>query len=240
MTEIDTNTISQRNEMILEYYPLVRAIAYRMVRRIPVNLEVEEYINIGVLGLIDAVDRFDPGRGVPFKSYAEIRIRGAIMDALRAADWAPRAVRRKAQRIERTRDDLRMKLKKAPDRKEMSKALELTPSAFDNLCRDSEIYRVVSMNTPIGQESGTTIEDQVASDEESLEERWIQDEKRKEVVAAIRFLPKRERTVVTLSYLNGLTLKEIGQVLGVTESRACQVRSQALRRLKSKLSSAES
>lgn len=229
-----------RNDIILEYYPLVRGIAYRLVRRIPASVDAEEFVNIGVLGLIDAIERFDPDRGVPFKSYAEIRIRGAIMDSLRADDWIPRSVRRKASRIERTARKLRLELDRKPTEDELAQELGMSDEEFRKLRSEAEILRVLSIHTPIGHDSDATIEDQVPLDEPDVEERWVQEDLKREVVSAIKYLPKRERTVVTLYYLHGLTLREIGEVLDFSESRACQVRSQAVRRLKTRLQPSDS
>jgi RNA polymerase sigma factor FliA len=228
-------SIEARNATILAYYPLVRTIAYRIAKRIPSNQDVDEFINIGVLGLIDAVERFDPSRGVPFKSYAEIRIQGSIVDALRAADWTPRSVRRKANRIEAARVQLRRKLDREPTRDELARALEMAPEKYDSLRDEALIRKVVSTNLPVGPDSSTTIEEQVATDEPGLEDLWVEYEVKQEVVDAIRLLPRKERMAVNLYYLKGLTLKEIGGTLGVTESRACQLRSQGVKRLKVKL-----
>lgn len=238
-TPVPKVSLEDRNRMILEYYGMVRAIAGRMVGRIPASVDLEEFVNIGVLGLIDAIDRFDPTRGVPFKAYAEIRIRGAIVDALRAADWTPRSVRRKANQIQRARDKLRNELKRDPTRDEMSEAVELSPSSFDNLVRDAEIRRLVSINSPLSPDSTTTIADQVPSLNPGVEESWVKEEVKQEVLDAIRLLPMKERTAVSLYYLNNLTLKEIGEILGVTESRACQLRAQGIKHLKSRIETSE-
>ncbi len=233
--EPENDSIEARNATILAYYPLVRTIAYRIAKRIPSNQDVEELINVGVLGLIDAVERFDPTRGVPFKSYAEIRIQGKIVDALRAADWTPRSVRRKAKRIEAARSQLERKLDREPNREEMAKALEVEPDEYDSLRDEAAIRKLVSTNQPVGPDSSTTIEDQVAIDMPDLEELWVDYEVKQEVVDAIRLLPRKERLAVDMYYIRGLTLKEIGKTLGVTESRACQLRSQGVKRLKVKL-----
>ncbi len=228
-----------RNETILKYYPLVKTIAFRIAKRIPSYQDVDEFINIGVLGLIDAVERYDPQRGVPFKAYAEIRIRGSIVDSLRAADWTPRSVRRKATRIDNARHRLRQKMNRDPSREELAYALDLSPNEYDKLRNGARIHRLVSSNLPVGPDSNTTLEDQVPSAEPDVEAIWVDREVRQEVVGAIRYLPHKERTAVTLYYLNGLTLREIGEVLGVTESRACQLRSQGVKRLKKKLKRTE-
>lgn len=224
-------TPAQRQQMILDHYQLVRTIAGRMVRRFPSNVEVEELINVGTLGLIDALDRFDPARAVPFKAYAEIRIRGAIVDALREADWVPRSVRRKFLRIEAARTRLRSHLKREPNREEMAADLEMTLSEYEDLCGDAEVRRLISLDTPLDEDGGSTIGDQVADGGASMLDEWIEGERAEEVKAAVARLPERERTVVTLYYMRGYQLKEIGETLGVTESRVCQISKQAVGRL---------
>lgn len=222
--------------MILEHYPLVRIIAMRMVRRFPAHVEVDELVNIGTLGLIDAIDRFEVARGVPFKAYAEIRIRGAIVDALRDADWIPRSVRRKFARIDTARGTLRAKLGRDPTREEMAAALDIPPEEYDDLCGGAEIKRLVSLDAPIDEEGGATLVEHVADEEDPLLDRWIAEETRLQVVNMVHKLPEKERAVVQLYYQRGLNLKEIGDLLGVTESRVCQLRGQAVKRLQTRLS----
>ncbi|MED5371801.1 MAG: FliA/WhiG family RNA polymerase sigma factor [Myxococcota bacterium] len=223
---------SEREQLILDHYPLVRTIASRMIRRFPASVELEELVNVGTLGLIDAVDRFDTSRNVPFKAYAEIRIRGSIVDALREADWVPRSVRRKVNRIDSERERLFRDLGRQPTREELAESLEISVEAYDDLAADAQIRQLVSLDAPMDQESHTPLSEKVAADEEHLLEGWMRDELTQQVIQAVHHLPKKERTAVGLYYLHGLTLKEIGQVLGVTESRACQLRSQGIKRLK--------
>jgi RNA polymerase sigma factor for flagellar operon FliA len=227
-----------REKMILDHYPLVRTIACRMVRRFPSSVDVDELINVGAMGLIDAVDRFDKGREVPFKAYAEIRIRGAIVDALRNADWVPRSVRRKFMRIENARIKLFRTLGREPDRDEMAEALEMNADDYDSLCGDARIRRLVSLDAPADDENQTPLAERVAYDDMEITELWAHKELQAEVVEAVHNLPTKERTAVSLYYLHGLTLNEIGEVLDVTESRACQLRAQGIKRLKFRLRSA--
>ena len=227
-----------RERMILEHYPLVRTIACRMVRRFPSSVDVDELINVGAMGLIDAVDRFDTSRQVPFKAYAEIRIRGAIVDALRGADWVPRSVRRKFMRIENARVKLFRQLGREPDREEMSKALEMTTDEYEDLCGDARIRRLVSLDAPADEDNQTPLSERISSDDEDISELWVKKELQQEVIEAVHHLPVKERTAVSLYYLHGLTLKEIGEILDVTESRACQLRAQGIKRLKFRLRSA--
>lgn len=237
MNTVPTMSQAERERLILDHYPLVRMIATRMVRRFPSQVEVEELINIGTLGLIDAIDRFDAARGVPFKSYAEIRIRGAILDSLRDADWIPRSVRRRFARLETTRAQLRATLGREPSREEMAGALEMGLDMYDDLVGGAEIRRLVSLDAPLDDEGGgSTVGDHVSDDNATeVIDRWIHHEMRGQVSMAIQRLPDKERQVVSLYYQRGLNLKEIGEILGVTESRVCQLRKQAVERLQQKL-----
>jgi RNA polymerase sigma factor for flagellar operon FliA len=228
-------TPAERERMILDHYALVRMIATRMVRRFPSHIEVDELINVGMLGLIDAIDRFDAARGVPFKAYAEIRVRGAIVDALREADWIPRSVRRKFARIDTARVQLRTRLGREPDREEMATMLEMDVEEYDDLVGGSEIRRLVSLDTPVDDDGGQTIADQVADEADPFLEQWIAEETRVQVTSMIQRLPEKERAVVALYYQRGLNLKEIGDILGVTESRVCQLRGQAVKRLQQRM-----
>lgn len=230
-------TPAARERMILDHYPLVRTIAGRMVRRLPSNVDVDELVMVGTVGLIDAIDRFEPERGVPFKAYAEIRIRGAIVDSLRDSDWVPRSVRRKFARIEIARNDLKRALKRDPTREELALKLEMTVEEYEDLAADSRITSLTSIDTPLDEDGGTTLIDTVSSSEPEIDDRWIAEEITAEVKDAVTNLPDKERTVVTLYYLKGLNLKEIGESLGVTESRACQLRGQGVKRLKHRLQS---
>ncbi len=224
-----------REQLILDHYPLVRTIACRMVRRFPSSVDVDELINVGVLGLIDAVDRFDPARKVPFKAYAEIRIRGAIVDALREADWVPRSVRRKYNRIEDARIKLHRSLGHEPSRTDLAEALEMNMSQFDALASDAQVRKLVSLDNPVDDDNMTPLSERLSDDSIDVTELWAKAELRDSVVSAVQNLPKKERTAVALYYLNNLTLKEIGKVLGVTESRACQLRAQGVKRLQFRL-----
>jgi len=226
---------SQREQLILKHYPLVRTIASRMIRRLPASVELDELVNVGALGLIDAVDRFDPSREVPFKAYAEIRVRGAIVDALRGADWVPRSVRRKVTRIENAREKLLYAQDRDPTREEMAAELEITVDEYENLCGDAQIRKLVSLDSPVDEDNGSMLLERISNDDEDVLSQWSHEELKREVMGAVHHLPKKERTAVALYYLHELTLKEIGEVLGVTESRACQLRSAGIKRLKFRL-----
>ena len=224
-----------RQEMIMEHYPLVRTIACRMVRRFPANVDVDELINVGVLGLIDAIDRFDPERAVPFKAYAEIRIRGAIVDALRESDWVPRSVRRKSHKIEIARTSLQRSLGRDPSRHEIADALELDEGEYDKLERQSVVRKLVSLDLPVDDDNATTLVERLPGAHDDAFDGIWGTQRREAVVEAIQNLPEKERVAVSCYYQQGMTLKQIGAQLGVTESRACQLRGQGVKRLKLRL-----
>ena len=229
------NAEYNREQLILDYYPLVRTIACRMARRLPPSVEVDELINIGTLGLIDAVDRYDASRGVPFKAYAEIRIQGAMFDSLRGDDWVPRSVRRKVNRIEHAKKTLTFSLRRDPSREEMATALEMSTDEYDALVRDARIKKLISLDIPTSEDGHTPLVEIIPGNDDSVDSILCREELKTEVAHAVSCLPEKERVAVTLYYMQGVTLKEIGEILDVTESRACQLRSQGVKRLKFRL-----
>ena len=229
------NAEYNREQLILDYYPLVRTIACRMARRLPPSVEVDELINIGTLGLIDAVDRYDASRGVPFKAYAEIRIQGSMFDALRGDDWVPRSVRRKVNRIEHAKKTLSFSLGRDPSREEMAAAMDLNMDEYENLVRDARIKKLISLDIPTTEDGNTPLVEIIPNQDDSVESTLCREELKSEVAHAVSCLPEKERVAVTLYYMQGVTLKEIGEILSVTESRACQLRSQGVKRLKFRL-----
>ncbi len=225
-----------REELILAHYPLVRTVAYRMVKRFPHSVDVDDLISVGTLGLIDAVDRFEAGRAVSFKAYAEIRIRGAIVDELRKLDWIPRSVRRRVNLIEAARKDLRRELKREPTRQEMAEKLELTTDQFDQLEKNALVRALISLDEPTHDDSTSTLADNIA-DTDGANNAFTLIDKREtaqELNEAVAELPDRERAAVN-TYLDGTTLKDVAQVLEVTESRVSQLRTRGRKRLRKRL-----
>ncbi len=228
-------SLAERDALILAHLTLVRIIAGRLARRLPSSVDVNELISVGTVGLIDSIDRFDPTRGVPFKGFADIRIRGSMVDYLRGIDPVSRAVRRKFDRLEHKRAELRNRLGRAPTRDEMARGLELSVDAYDNMVDQARLFSVVSIDAPTDDDGGTTIVDQVASGGPSVVDTWVEAELTEEIVTAIGHLPEKERLVVTKFYLESRTLKEIGAELGFTESRACQLAKQGTTRMRQRL-----
>ena len=222
-----------RDELIMQYYPMVRRISYRMARRLPRYVDVEDLVNIGMLGLIDAVDRFEPGRAPSFAAYARIRVQGAIVDEMRKNDWVPRSVRDRAELLERTRQELKRQLKREPTPAEIASHMGVSMERLQELYRTADVRVLVSMED--GGEDEGTIGDTISDDENANESiaRQLFGEKIRDVVDT---LPARERTIVEMYYYRDLTFKEIAQVLGVTESRVSQLHSRMKRRLRDPMS----
>jgi len=224
-----------RNAVLTAHIGLVRTIARRLAHRLPPSVEVDELVSIGMLGLMDAWERFDTDRGVTFKSYAEMRIKGQMIDALRRNDWVPRSARKKNENLEHTRLSLSRRLGRAPSLEEVRQELGMAKRNFEAYCADAQIRPLTSLDTPMGDDGSARIVDRVAGQNASAADLLARKELRSEVARAVGNLPPKERAAVTLSYLENLTLKEIGQKLGVTESRACQLRSQGVKRLRFRL-----
>jgi RNA polymerase sigma factor for flagellar operon FliA len=224
-------TPSERNAQILKYFGLVKSIASRMARRYPANVELDDLVNVGTLGLIDAVDRFDASRGVPFKPYAEMRIRGAIVDWLRSEDFVPRPTRDKQHLYERTHLKLLQHLGREPTREEMASSLEMTLEAYDHFRNRANVGKLVS-GSARETDQGSSPLDAIPAEEELPDTIWEEEETRARVVQTVRRLPERESQVVFRYDIQGASLKDIGDELGITESRVCQIRSQAHKKLK--------
>lgn len=229
-----------RDQLILNYAPLVKYVAGRMSAALPSHVDEADLISYGLLGLINAVERFDPKRRIKFETYAVTRIKGAIIDELRSMDWVPRSVRARAREIERTSVELEHKLHRAPTDEEMAKALGITVNEFHDSITQIANSSLVALDemwsNPQGGEGMSlidTIGDANASDPAAA---IGETETRIALADAIAGLPEREKIVVSLYYYEGLTLREIGDVLGVTESRVSQLHTKAVLRLRGRLS----
>jgi RNA polymerase sigma factor for flagellar operon FliA len=229
-----------RERLVLAYAPLVKYVAGRMSSGLPAHVEEADLISYGLLGLISAIERFDPGREIRFETFAITRIKGSIIDELRSLDWVPRSVRARAREIERTNAKLEHQLHRAPNDREMAAALDMSVEEFqDSLVKISN-SSVVALDElwTVSDASGDTvslldtIQDPGAVD--PAREMDLTD-MRDRLADAIARLPEREKLVVALYYYENLTLREIGEVLGVTESRVSQLHTKAVLRLKSRL-----
>jgi RNA polymerase sigma factor for flagellar operon FliA len=233
-----------RDRLILTYAPLVKYVAGRLGSGLPAHVDDDDLVSYGLLGLIGAIERFDPDRDIKFETYAISRIKGSIIDELRSLDWVPRSVRSRAREIERAIADLESKLGRAPTDEEISGKLgvsvdELNESLSEigrtSIAALDELWTVSSGGDQIALID--TIEDEQGPNPQSALD---ETEMREAIADAISRLPEREKLVVTLYYYEELTLREIGEVLGVTESRVSQLHTKAILRLKARLAGAPS
>jgi RNA polymerase sigma factor for flagellar operon FliA len=228
-----------RDRLILTYAPLVKYVAGKLGSGLPAHIDDGDLVSYGLLGLISAIDRYDPDRDIKFETYAIARIRGAIIDELRALDWVPRSVRARARQIERAIGELEAKLGRAPTDEEISARVGITTEELDESLTDisrSSIAALDELWSVSGEGDQVSLLDTI-EDRESVRPSDALDEAEvKETLAdAISRLPEREKIVITLYYYEELTLREIGEVLGVTESRVSQLHTKAVLRLKSRL-----
>jgi len=231
-----------RDRLILTYAPLVKYVAGRLGSGLPAHVDEGDLVSYGLLGLIGAIERYDSERDVKFETYAIARIKGSIIDELRAMDWVPRSVRARARDIERTIAELERKLRRAPTDEEIAEKLGISQDELEESLTDISRSSIAALDELWTVSSGgggdqvaliDTIEDTEAPDPQGS---LSQTEVKEAIGEAIARLPEREKLVVTLYYYEELTLREIGEVLGVTESRVSQLHTKAILRLKARLS----
>jgi RNA polymerase sigma factor for flagellar operon FliA len=231
-----------QEQMVLQYAPLIKYIASRLALRLPSHISLEDLISSGIIGLIDAVQKFDPAKNINFKTYAEFRIKGAMLDELRSLDWIPRSVRKKTHLIENAYAQLQKSLGRAAEAEEVAEFLGLELEEFYQLLDETKTVSVVTLEE--GRKSAygppgflepellETIQDDTARDA-LLATHYSQ--LQSIMMQAIETLPDKEKLLISLYYYEELTMKEIGEIMGYTESRISQLHTQAMYRLKHKL-----
>ena len=226
-----------REEIVHKYLHLVKYVAGRISVNLPPNVEINDLINDGILGLIDAIEKYDDARGVKFETYAITRISGAILDALRALDWVPRAVRQRARELERIYQELEIEFGRAATEEEVATRMGLTLKELDVLMQKIRGTSVLSLEEFLPNERGYEIPllDTLKDDSNEVSSAVEAREVKAALVRAVDALPMQERTVISLYYFEGLTLKEIKGVLNVSESRVSQIHAQAVIHLRAKL-----
>ncbi|MBB5955550.1 RNA polymerase sigma factor for flagellar operon FliA [Saccharothrix tamanrassetensis] len=230
-----------RDRLVLHYAPLVKYVAGRVGTGLPAHVDVADLIQSGIFGLVDAIEKFEPERGLKFETYAMQRIRGAILDDLRSQDWVPRSVRSRARDVERALERLGASLQRTPTDRELAVELKIGLAELRELYAQLQLTSVVALDELIA--AGRSVGGAGASLAESLPDEGAEDpiatlvdqDSRRQLADAIAQLAERDRVVVTLYYFENLTLAEIGKVLGVTESRVCQLHTRAVLRLRTKL-----
>ena len=232
-------TAENREEVIIRYSPMIKYVANRIAMRLPPHIEVDDLISVGVLGLMDAISKYDSSRGAKFKTYAEFRVRGAILDELRAMDWVPRSIRQKASSVDKVVQSLQVKLSRSPEDQEVAKEMGISLEQFHATLNETKSIPVFSLDDlGIAKDSGEqqSLLDCLAGKADADPQTQIRLIELKEIIAkAIDTLPEKERLMVSLYYYEELTMKEIGAVLEITESRVSQIHSKAVYRLRTKL-----
>lgn len=232
-------TAADKDRLILEYAPTIKYIAQRVAARLPPHIALEDLINAGVIGLIDAIEKYDPTRDNTFKTYAEFRIRGAMLDELRSLDWVPRSVRQKESAIERAYVELERTLRRPAQDDEVAALLGIALEEFYDWLNQVRGVSLLSLEAPgLHATDGATVNllELVAADAAQGPEQIVQARCLKARIAeAIDALPYQEKVVISLYYYEELTMKEIGKVLDITESRVSQIHTKSILRLRSKL-----
>jgi RNA polymerase sigma factor for flagellar operon FliA len=228
---------SLRDRLILHYAPLVKYVAGRVGTGLPAHVDIADLVQSGVFGLWEAIERFDPERGLKFETYAMQRIRGAILDELRAQDWVPRSVRSRAREVERALERLETRLQRSATDAEVAAELGITVAELRELYAQLQLTSVIALDELIAVGRGGSSIAETLPDEAADEPGAFLDsvESRRLLADAVSQLTDRDRVVVSLYYFENLTLAEIGRVLGVTESRVCQLHTRAVLRLRSKM-----
>jgi len=225
-----------RERLILHYSPLVKYVAGRVGAGLPRSVDQNDLASYGLFGLIDAIDKFEPDRGFKFETYAINRIKGAILDELRALDWVPRSVRSRARRIETAVVELEHSLQRTPTEDELAINLEMEVDELNDALSEIGRSGIAALDEFVSGDSQTSMGEMLADPTGVSPEAVFQSEEtRRGLVDAINRLPERERLVVTLYYYEGMTLNEIGDVLGVTESRVCQIHAKTMMSLRNRL-----
>ncbi len=238
-----TGSQRARDQLIVHYSPLVKYVAGRVGVGLPQNVEQADLVSYGLFGLIDAIDKFEPERGFKFETYAISRIKGNILDELRSIDWVPRSVRAKARQIEGAYATLESKLHRTPTEEEVADELDMTVEQLHTALSKISFVGVIALDEFVGSgdrgEGGATLGDTIATADEGPGDLFEVQEMRGMLADAVDRLPEREKVVLTLYYYEGLTLAQIGEVIGVTESRVCQIHTKAILQLRSRMQAAE-
>lgn len=221
-------------DLVLRYAPLVKRIAYHLMNRLPPSVQADDLIQAGMIGLLEASKNYDPAQGASFETYAGIRIRGAMLDEIRRSDWTPRSVHRKARQVAEAMREIENREGRDARDQEVADALGMSLTDYHQILQDASGCRIFSLDelTALGELEPHAHQCAIKGPYDGLQQAAF----KKALVEAIAGLPERERLVIAMYYDEELNLREIGQVLGVSESRVCQIHSQAAMRLRARLS----
>lgn len=230
-----TSSVEVRDKLIIEYAPLVKIVAGKLSMYLGYNVEYDDLVGYGVFGLIDAIDKFDVGKGNKFETYASLRIRGAILDQIRRMDWIPRSLRQKQKKIDIAIGELEKSLGRVPTDEEVAKQLEISDEEYINWQGQAKVANMVSLDEFIEAAGERNVEPVKASKMEQPEKVMEKQELKKMLMESLETLTDKEKKVILLYYYEELTLKEISRILEVSESRVSQLHTKALQKMKAKL-----
>jgi RNA polymerase sigma factor for flagellar operon FliA len=224
-----------KDQLVQRFAPLVKRIAYHLMARLPSSVQVDDLVQNGMIGLLDAIDRFETGMGAQFETYAAQRVRGAMLDGLRENDWLPRNLRRELRRIEQAITKLEQEFWRSPSEDELATALGISLTDYQKILQDARGHQVISFEDLV-EEDGEDFLERHFSDNDGDPARILENEALKKLIAqGIELLPEREKLMMALYYEQDFNLREIGEVMGVTESRVSQLHSQAVARLRARI-----
>ena len=225
----------KKDQLIQRFAPLVKRIAYHLMSRLPSSVQVDDLVQNGMIGLLDAMDRFEAGMGAQFETYAAQRVRGAMLDGLRENDWLPRSLRREFRQIEKAISQLEQEFGRPPSENELAKALGVSLGEYQKMLQDARGHQLLSFEDLVEEGEEDFLERHL-TDSSTEPSRILEDESlKKMLVQGIELLPEREKLMMALYYEQDLNLREIGDVMGVTESRVCQLHTQAVARLRARI-----
>ena len=224
-----------KDQLVVQYAPLVKLIAYHLMAKLPPSVQVDDLIQNGMLGLLDAIGRYEEGLGAQFETYAVQRVRGAMLDGLRENDWLPRGLRRDMRRVEAAIHALEQKHGRPPHESELADALGMALADYQKMLQEARGHQLVYLEDLSDNEDDGYLERHFASSQLDPLAALLDHDMRDTLVRAIEDLPEREKMMMALYYDEELNLREIGEVLGVTESRVCQLHTQAIARLRSRI-----
>jgi len=233
-----TDSRAARDQLIVHYAPMVKYVAGRVAVGLPNTVEQSDLVGYGIFGLIDAIDKFDIDRENKFETYAMVRVRGSIIDGLRKVDWVPRSVRTKARQVESAFAKLEARFGRAPTDAELADELKISEADLQSIFSQVSFVGVVALDEMLGggdHGDSTTLGDTIADRDEGPVAAYEVEETRRQLASTIAAMAEREKIVLTLYYYENLTLAEIGDVLGVTESRVCQIHTRAVIQLRARI-----
>lgn len=226
---------ADKDYLLEEHMPLVKRLAHQMKAKLPPSVEVDDLVQAGMMGLLDAINRYEETHGAQFETYAVLRIRGAMLDELRSSDWMPRSTRQNMRKVEAAMNALQQKLGRPPSESEVAKSLKIPLAEYQDLLSDGSGHQLVYYEDFHDEDGNDSFLDRYAVDDSDPLRALLETDFRQAVIDAIEALPPREKILMGLYYEEELNLKEIGAVMGVSESRVSQLHTQAVARLRSTL-----